>query len=124
MGRFTVLAVRPFSLVLISAKNSRVTMKSFIVLSAVLVLAAGKLCPQEKNGDQCVAKDNAYKCAVFFENLTSKRKLTWIGALPDALRKAKNDEEVAEILGADVTEESFNNFTSCDDTTANARCYA
>ena len=56
-SRFTVLAVRPFSLVLISAKNSRVTMKSFIVLSAVLVLAAGKFCPQEKNGDQCVAKE-------------------------------------------------------------------
>jgi len=67
---------------------------------------------------------DAYKCAVFFENLTSKRKLTWIGALPDALRKAKNKKEAAEILGADVTEASFSNFTSCADTTANARCYA
>ena len=28
--------------------------------------------------------------------MTSKRKLTWIGALPDALRKAKNKEEAAE----------------------------
>merc|ERR1711902_112603 len=123
MGRFTVLAVRPFSLVLISAKNSRVTMKSFIVLSAVLVLAAGKFCPQEKNGNECRAKDGAYKCAVFFENLTSKRPLTWIGALPDALRKAKNPDEAKEILGADVTEESFNNFPSCEASAANARCY-
>merc|ERR1711868_215337 len=111
------------SLVLISAKNSRVTMKSFIVISAVLVLATGKFCPQEKNGDQCVAKDNAYKCAVFFENLSPKRKLTWIGALPDALKKAKNEEEVAEILGADVTQASFKQLDSCDNVTANARCY-
>jgi len=66
---------------------------------------------------------NAYKCAVFFENLTSKRPLTWIGALPDALRKAKNKDEAKEILGADVTEESFNNFPSCEASAANARCY-
>lgn len=66
----------------------------------------------------------AYKCAVFFENLTSRRKLTWIGALPDALRKAKDKAEVAEILGAEVTAESFSNFPSCKDSAANARCYA
>ena len=53
---------------------------------------------------------NAYKCSVFFEDLTPRRKLTWIGALPDALKKAKNKDEAREILGADVTEESFNNF--------------
>jgi len=67
---------------------------------------------------------NAYKCAVFFEDLTSKRPLTWIGALPDALKKAKNPEEAKEILGADVTEESFNNFPGCSESAANARCYA
>ena len=67
---------------------------------------------------------NSYKCAVFFENLTSKRPLTWIGALPDALKKAKSPEEVQDILGADVTEESFGQLTSCDASTANARCYS
>jgi len=67
---------------------------------------------------------NSYKCAVFFENLTSKRPLTWIGALPDALKKAKSPEEVQDILGADVTEESFSQLTSCDASTANARCYS
>merc|ERR1711963_930393 len=103
MGRFTVLAVRHFSLVLISAKNSRVTMKSFIVLSAVLVLAAGKFCPQEKNGDQCVAKDNAYKCAVFFENLSPKRKLTCIGALPDAQKKPRRSLVLMTQKRASVT---------------------
>ena len=67
---------------------------------------------------------NAYKCAVFFEDLTPKRKHTWIGALPDALKKAKNQEEIDEILGDNVNEASFKQLTTCDETTANARCYA
>jgi len=71
----------------------------------------------------CFIFRGAYKCAVFFENLTSKRPLTWIGALPDALKKAKNKKEAKEILGADVTEESFNNFPGCEADAANARCY-
>merc|ERR1712179_777559 len=96
---------------------------SLVLLCVVLAIVQAKFCPKEENRNQCVAGEGAYKCAVFFENLTSKRKLTWIGALPDALKKAKNEEEVADILGADVTEESFNNFPSCDDRTANARCY-
>ena len=66
---------------------------------------------------------NAYKCSVFFEDLTPRRKLTWIGALPDALKEAQNKDEAREILGADVTEESFNNFPGCQDSAANARCY-
>ena len=60
---------------------------------------------------------------MFFENLTPKRNLTWIGALPDALKKARNKAEVAEILGADVTQASFKQLKSCDNVTANARCY-
>merc|ERR1711936_1406023 len=99
-------------------------MRPALVVLAVVAVSTAKFCPGEENKNQCVAGDKAYKCAVFFENLTSKRPLTWIGALPDALRKAKNKEEAAEILGADVTEESFNNFPSCEDKTANARCYA
>ena len=67
---------------------------------------------------------NAYKCAVFFENLTPNRPLTWIGALPDALKKAKNQDEVEEILGENVTEESFQQLDDCSTITANARCYA
>ena len=67
---------------------------------------------------------NAFKCAVFYENLTPKRNLTWIGALPDALKKAKNQDEVEEILGENVTEESFQQLDDCSTVTANARCYA
>merc|ERR1712165_628889 len=96
---------------------------SLVLLCVVLAIVQAKFCPGEKNGNQCRAGENAYKCAVFFENLTSKRKLTWIGALPDALKKARNKEEVAEILGADVTQASFKQLESCDNVTANARCY-
>merc|ERR1712228_1057212 len=88
--------------------SSNLTMKT-LVLCLLAASATWEFCPGEKGGNRCVAKDKAYKCAVFFENLTSKRPLTWIGALPDALKKAKNKQEAQEILGADVTEESFNN---------------
>eukprot|EP00092_Neocalanus_flemingeri_P002284 GFUD01002436.1.p1 GENE.GFUD01002436.1~~GFUD01002436.1.p1 ORF type:complete len:200 (+),score=48.61 GFUD01002436.1:106-705(+) len=97
-------------------------MKITLILCLVLAVAAAKFCPSEKDKDQCRAGDSAYKCSVFFEFLTPRRKLTWIGALPDALKKAKNKAEVKEILG-DVTAESFNTFPECSATAANARCY-
>jgi len=99
-------------------------MKTALIVLGLAAYSQAKFCPGEKNGNKCVAGDNSYKCAVFFENLTSKRPLTWIGALPDALKKAKSPEEVQDILGADVTEESFSQLTSCDASTANARCYS
>ena len=77
----------------------------------------------ENSVSMSIIFSNAYKCAVFFENLTSKRPLTWIGALPDALEKATNQEEVKDILGADVTRESFDDLPGCEGKTANARCY-
>jgi len=98
-------------------------MKTLLSVLALVAVSQSKFCPGEENGNQCVAGDNSYKCAVFFENLTDKRKLTWIGALPDALKKATNQKEVNEILGDDVTEESFSSLSSCDPVTANARCY-
>merc|ERR1712073_265877 len=100
------------------------TMRSLLLISGLLAATcSAKFCPGEKSGDKCRAKDNSYKCAVFFENLTPSRNLTWIGALPDALKKAKNQEEIAEILGEDVTEGSFKDLATCDGRTANARCY-
>eukprot|EP00088_Acartia_fossae_P045035 TRINITY_DN4812_c0_g1_i1.p1 TRINITY_DN4812_c0_g1~~TRINITY_DN4812_c0_g1_i1.p1 ORF type:complete len:201 (-),score=50.51 TRINITY_DN4812_c0_g1_i1:35-637(-) len=98
-------------------------MKTFVSVVALVAVSQAKFCPGERGGNKCVAKDNSYKCAVFFENLTPKRDLTWIGALPDALKKAKNQQEVKEILGDDVNEESFSQLTTCDEKTANARCY-
>merc|ERR1712130_85162 len=99
-------------------------MKTTLIVLGLAAYSQAKFCPGEKNGNKCVAGDNSYKCAVFFENLTSKRPLTWIGALPDALKKAKNKEEAEDILGTEVTEESFSQLDSCDAKTANARCYS
>jgi len=98
-------------------------MKTAAIILGLAAAASSKFCPGERGGNQCVAGDNAYKCAVFFENLTPKRPLTWIGALPDALEKATNQEEVKDILGADVTRESFDDLPTCEGKTANARCY-
>merc|ERR1739848_804970 len=79
-------------------------MRSFALISVgLLAMTSAKFCPGEKNGNKCVAGKDSYKCAVFFEDLTSSRPLTWIGALPDALKKARNKAEIAEILGKDVT---------------------
>jgi len=98
-------------------------MKTATIILGLAAAASSKFCPGERGGNQCVAGDNAYKCAVFFEDLTSKRNLTWIGALPDALEKATNQDEVKDILGADVTRESFDDLPTCEDKIANARCY-
>merc|ERR1712203_917673 len=89
----------------------------------LVAVASSKFCPGERAGNKCAAGDNSYKCAVLFENLTPGRPLTWIGALPDALKKATSQEEVRDILGADVTPESFSGLPTCDNKTANARCY-
>merc|ERR1712020_420671 len=96
---------------------------TLVTCLSLVALASAKFCPGEKNGNKWVAGDHSYKCAVFFEDLTPKRNLTWIGALPDALKKARNKAEVAEILGADVTQESFKQLDDCNNVTANARCY-
>merc|ERR1711997_919924 len=98
-------------------------MKTPVIVISLVAVASSKFCPGERAGNKCAAGDNSYKCAVFFENLTPGRNLTWIGALPDALKKARNKAEVAEILGADVTQASFKQLKSCDNVTANARCY-
>ena len=48
--------------------------------------------------------------------------MKWIGALPDALKKVKK-EDYQEVLGRDITPESFNDFSACSNEAANARCY-
>ena len=58
----------------------------------------------------------------FLEELVSDFPITWLGALPDALKKV-TPAEYKEILGEDIAPESFENF-NCDITAANSRCYA
>merc|ERR1712062_402785 len=102
--------------------DMRLLLLCFVGLLA-LVNARG-FCPGEgrSKNERCVADDNQYKCGVFLENLRKGVPITWLGALPDALAKV-DEEDYAEILGADITPESFENF-ACDATAANARCYA
>merc|ERR1712142_670809 len=102
------------------------TMKSFLVVFAIsIAFAQGAFCPGEKkHGKRCLAKENAYKCGAFFDDLLGKpdKPLQWLGALPDALKKVKTQEEIDEILTPGITKESFSNF-QCDKVAANARCY-
>merc|ERR1712025_52868 len=103
-----------------------VTMKSFLVVFAIsIAFAQGAFCPGEKkHGKRCLAKENAYKCGAFFDDLLGNpdKPLQWLGALPDALKKVKTQEEIDEILTPGITKESFSNF-QCDKVAANARCY-
>ena len=62
-----------------------------------------------------------YKCGVFLENLKDNKPITWLGAVPEALRKVEK-EEYQEILGENITPDSFKQF-SCDKVAANSRCY-
>jgi len=80
----------------------------------------------DNDGEKCKSKLNQFKCGAFFENLTAGRELTWVAALPEALKKAKKEKiNIKEVIGEDINEETFyfDNPQSCDNTTANARCY-
>jgi len=95
---------------------------ALLVLAVTIAVTGGAFCPGEKKyGKRCLSKENAYKCGVFLEDLKKNKPITWLGALPDALKKVKKDE-YQEILGENITPDSFRNF-NCDDVAANARCY-
>jgi len=114
-------------------------MRAVLVIFLVFVgsALAGPFCPGEDcqrfgNGtinkatcDKCKAKPvSHFKCGVFYEDLTRRRPLTWIGAIPDALNK-NNKDKWSEILGPNAGPDDFSGF-SCDastDTRANSRCY-
>jgi len=132
-------------------------MKSLLIILVVSVAVAErtkKFCPKEKqlvdeegkkvfkiingkerkvygdddnDGEKCKSKPDQYKCGAFFENLREGTELTWLAALPEALKKVE-DIDIKEVVGEDISEESFNNI-NCDDEqnslrVANSRCYA
>jgi len=131
-------------------------MKSLLIILVVSVAVAKrtkKFCPKEKqlvdeegkkvfeiisgkerkvygdddnDGEKCKSKLDQYKCGAFFENLREGTELTWLAALPEALKKVE-DIDIKEVVGEDISKESFNNI-DCDDESeslrvANARCY-
>merc|ERR1719422_1279110 len=102
-------------------------MRHLLVFSLLLTVAQLKrpFCPGDgKPGKppKCQSRDNQYKCGVFLEALITEHPITWLGALPDALKKV-TPAEYKEILGEDISPESFDNH-NCDITAANSRCYA
>jgi len=98
-----------------------------VCCAALSLVTARKFCPKERNGDECRAKQNQYKCGVFFKDLTSKVPLAWLGALPEAVVRARkegaSDNDVISLLGSNVDAESYEGDV-CGDTLANTRCYA
>jgi len=98
-----------------------------LVCCVILSVNAIKFCPKERNGDKCRAKQNQYKCGVFFKDLTSKVPLAWLGALPEAVVRARKegatDDDVISLLGSNVDAESYE-IDNCEAKLANTRCYA
>merc|ERR1711993_118302 len=98
-----------------------------LVCCVILSVNARKFCPKERNGDECRAKQNQYKCGVFFKDLTSKVPLAWFGALPEAVVRARkegaSDDDVISLLGSNVDAESYEGEV-CGETLANTWCYA
>merc|ERR1712112_138318 len=82
-----------------------------VCCAALSLVIARKFCPKERNGDECRAKQNQYKCGVFFKDLTSKVPLAWLGALPEAVVRARkegaSDADVISLLGSNVDAESY-----------------
>ena len=64
---------------------------------------------------------------MFFKDLSPKVPLAWLGALPEAVVRARKegatDNDVIELLGSNVDGASYDNF-ECGDVGANTRCYA
>jgi len=94
---------------------------------AACAIQARKFCPKERNSDKCKAKQSSYKCGVFFKDLSPKVPLAWLGALPEAVVRARKegatDDDVIELLGSNVDGPSYDNY-ECGDVGANTRCYA
>merc|ERR1711990_312137 len=101
-------------------------MKYFFLLSLVLLASTRKFCPKKKNRNECRAKQNQYKCGVFFKDLTSKVPLAWIDALPEAIVRARKegatDRNIIALYGSNLDAESYEGDV-CGETLANTRCY-
>ena len=70
---------------------------------------------------------SAYKCGVFFKDLSPNVPLAWLEAMPDAVVRARKegatDEDVIELLGSNLDGTSYENY-GCGDEEANTNCYA
>merc|ERR1719378_1274888 len=103
-----------------------------LVLCAVLGLSASRFCPrEERDGLECRAPSDGFKCGIFFSNLLGRNEIKWIGALPDVISRVqrKSPEVQNRVLpkvgGKAVNKAYFKAWSSqCDATEANDKCYA
>jgi len=105
-----------------------------VLVIGVVTAQAERFCPRERReGLECRAAQDKFKCGIFFENLLGDGKIKWIGALPDAIKKTKrtNPELVRKIFpktssGNVVTENFFSEDweDKCDAVDANSKCYS
>merc|ERR1711911_74653 len=117
------------------------TMNTFARLSVVFALlvvigsAAGRrrFCPREsRDGKECRAKKTPaqFKWGIFYENLYGENGITWVGAMPDAIRTVeKKDPSLKEkifpkVNNKPVEKAYFVKWSSpCDADEANDNCY-
>merc|ERR1711980_58853 len=102
-----------------------------LVACVLLGLATARFCPREaRDGFECRAKSDQFKCGVFFSNLLGRNEIKWIGALPDAITTARNKDPALvekifpKVNGKAVTVPYFKSWSSkCDTDEANDKCY-
>merc|ERR1712172_452249 len=82
---------------------------------------------QKRGKEMNAAPKRTNTNAGVFKDLTSKVPLAWLGALPEAVVRARKegatDDDVISLLGSNVDAESYEGDV-CGDTLANTRCYA
>merc|ERR1712107_441800 len=73
---------------------------SLLVFVGLAVPSTAKFCPREdKDGLECRAQANQFKCGIFFGNL--RNDIIWIGAVPDAIpgvRRRGGEQLVREVF--------------------------
>ena len=106
--------------------------RHLVVVAVIgLVSAQERFCPRERrDGFECRAKKDQFKCGIFFEGLVDGADIKWIGALPDAIAKTRRkDPELIKTIFPKVNkkpveEDYFNTWSNtCDASEANSKCY-
>merc|ERR1712240_980855 len=64
-----------------------------VAISCLVAACTAKFCPREKRDGipQCRGKQGQFKCGIFYKNLYGDNEITWIGALPDSIKKVINN---------------------------------
>jgi len=102
-----------------------------LLFGLTAIASAQRFCPRERrDGFECRAKKEQFKCGIFFENLLGGNEIKWIGALPDAIAKTRRKDPqlikqiIPKVNRKPVEEGYFETWSSkCDTDEANSKCY-